>query len=193
MSRHRRRSEALAYGRVRQHIQNGDVLMFIGRGPISRLIRWGSEGLYSHCGVASWEGGELMVFHAVMGGVRHVRASDCVDRYDGRVDWYTLRDPEADALDRDGVLVQARRHLGKPFAIQGMLELAGRMALGQYRGGPDARRAPPAMFCSWYVARCYRVGGGVDLVPDAADRCTSPSMLVDAGRLDMQGTLRRSA
>ena len=178
-----------AYTDVRQRIQTGDVLLFIGRGPLSRLIRWGSESRYSHCGIASWEGDRLMLFHAVINGVKHVRARDSVDRYDGRVDWWTLRPDLDDALDREGVVAQARRHLGKPFAVLGMLRLTWEIARGRYRPGADFKDPPEAMFCSWYVSRCYRVGGGVDLVPEACDECTTPAQLERSELLVHQGTL----
>jgi hypothetical protein len=174
---------------VRERIQTGDVLLFVGRGPISRLIRWGSDARYSHCGIASWEDGRLMLFHAAIHGVKHVRAGDSVDRYDGRVDWWTLRPDLDDALDRDGIIEQARHHLGKPFAILEMMRLTWQIARGRYRGTPDPEHPPEAMFCSWYVSRCYRVGGGVDLVPDASDECTTPAQLEHSELLVHRGTL----
>lgn len=179
----------LAYRDVRDEIQTGDVLLFVGRGPLSRFIRWGSEGRYSHCAIASWEGSRLMLFHAVAAGVKHVCASQSVYRYDGRVDWWTLRPDLDDALDRDALIEQARRHLGKPFAVMGMLRLMWRVAQQRYHATADREGAPDAMFCSWYVSRCYRVGGGVDLVPESSDECTSPAQLERSELLVHQGTL----
>ncbi len=189
MRRASRKAPPLTYGHVRDQISDGDILMFVGNGPISRFIRWGSDGSYSHCGIACWEQDELMVFQAVFNGLQYVRASDCVRKYNGRVDWWKLRPEEAADVDRRAILEQARRHLGKPFATLAMIRLMWLIARGHYRADAVERAnrpPPPSMFCSWYVSRCYRVGGGVDLVPEAADRCTSPAMLEHSELLVLQ-------
>ena len=183
------RGPRLVYGNVRSQIQTGDILMFVGQGPISRLIRWGSDARYSHCGIASWERGRLMLFHAVIHGVKHVRASESIDRYNGRVDWWTLRSDRVDKLDRDGIVAQARQHLGKPFAMGGLLRLMLQIVRGRYRSDADWPQPPEAMFCSWYVSHCYRIGGGIDLVPETADDCTSPAQLENSPLLVHRGTL----
>ncbi len=191
-SRGSRRAPPLTYHDVRDQISDGDILMFVGNGPISRFIRWGSDGSYSHCGIASWDDGQLMVYQAVFNGLQYVAASDCVRKYNGRVDWWKLRPEVAATVDRSGIIEQARRHLGKPFATLGMIHLMWLIARGRYRSNVVERAdrpPPPAMFCSWYVSRCYRVGGGVDLVADATDRCTSPAMLEHSELLALEGTL----
>ena len=179
------------YDDVRRLIKTGDVLMFSGRGPVSRFIAWGSDSRYSHCGIASWEGERLMVFHAVFRGVHHEPASRAVRHYTGRVDWFSLRHPYGDHVDRSGIVREARAHLGKPFAVVGMLNLMWLVMRGGYRAGADERFEVPAMFCSWYVAHCYRIGGGLDLVPRAPDRCTSPALIASSQVLTRRGTLRR--
>jgi len=181
-------ARSLVYEQVRGSIVTGDVLLFSGRGPFSRLIRWGSGSRYSHCGMASWEGERLMVFHAVIRGVRHEPASRAVRRYNGRVDWFSLEPDLHAGIDRDGIIREARGNLGKPFAVTDMLRLMWLMARGDYRVGGD-ERVVPAMFCSWYVSHCYRVGGGLDLVPEVPDRCTSPAMIERSKQLLLRGTL----
>jgi len=179
----------LHYPDVRSSIKHGDLLLFQGRGPLSRFIRWGGGGRYSHCGIVAWEHERLMVYHAVVHGVRHLPASRCVRRYNGRVDWWALTDERE--VDRDGIVAHAQQHVGKPFAILGMLGLMWRVARGQYRDTDDDHDSPPAMFCSWYVSHCYREGGGLDLVPDIADHCTSPTMIEKSPFLQHRGTLFR--
>jgi hypothetical protein len=162
--------------------------MFSGRGPFSRILRWGSDSHYSHCGIASWEAGRLMVFHAVVRGVHHEPASTAVRNYTGRVDWHALTGHEAPSVDRAGVITEARKHLHKPFAWGGMFHLMWQVFRGGYRQGRDTRRVK-AMFCSWYVSHCYRVGGGLDLVPMSPDRCTSPAMIERSEHLVLRGRL----
>ena len=130
-----------------------------------------------------------MVFHAISRGVRHVAASECVRRYNGRVDWWALQ-PDHD-VDRDGVVECALRHVGKPFAVAGMVRLMWLICRSRYRNTADSDEDPPAMFCSWYVAHCYRDGGGIDLAPSAADNCTSPGMLERSPVLERKGTLHK--
>ena len=185
------RGPRLRYDSVRAAIQTGDILLFVGNGPISRLIRWGSDATYSHCGIAAWEGQRLMLFHAVIHGVKYVSASESVDRYNGRVDWWTLRPDVAAPLDREGVVREAQRHLGKPFAVAGLLRLMVQITRGRYRSDTDLAETPAAMFCSWYVSHCYRIGGGVDLVPESADDCTSPAQIENSELLQLRGTLHR--
>ena len=142
----------LSYDEVRSQIATGDVLMFSGRGPISRLIRRGSRSPYSHCGIASREGSRLMVFHAVVRGVHHQPASAAVRRYTGRVDWFTPTPLYREQIDRDGIVREAAQHVGKPFAVLAMLQLTCAMLRNSGYADSDGHLAP-AMFCSWYVSQ----------------------------------------
>lgn len=187
----RRHGRQLRYGKVRERIRTGDVLLFKGKGPLSAFIRWGSGSDYSHAAIASWEGARLMVYHAVFKGVRYAPASEAVHRYDGQVDWWSPRPAIDPQIDRGAIVAQARANIGKPFATIDLAKLVWLMFLGKYQGTPDPADPPPAMFCSWYVSHCYRVGGGVDLCPIAADCCTSPAMLERSRILMLRGILHR--
>jgi hypothetical protein len=112
-----------------------------------------------------------------------------VDRYDGQVDWWSVRTCYR-ALDRDAIITEAVNGLTTPFGTPGILWLVLRMLLGRYRGTPDPKRRPPAMFCSQYVARCYRVAG-LDLVPGIADDCTSPGEIARSEIMMLRGILHR--
>lgn len=179
------------YAEVREQIQTGDVLLYRGRSLFSKVIRWASGSVYSHVGMAAWWGGHLVVFESMSGGgvaVRPARLS--VDRYDGQVDWWALKDDCAAALDRERLLDLAIAELGKPYGSGGAFRLGLRLLLGRVTGRRDAVSLPESLFCSQYVSQCYRKSG-VDLVPDAIDECTSPGAIARSGQLVLRAVLRR--
>jgi hypothetical protein len=164
-------------------------LLFQGKELSSRFIRWGSASDYSHCGIVAWWGERLMVFESVRRGARLVPASLTVDRYDGRVDWWSVR-PAHRPVPTAAILAEAMHGLSTPFSTGGIAWLAWRILLGRYRGTGDAKKRPPAMFCSQYVSRCYRVAG-LDLSPDTADDCTSPGEIARSEVMMLRGILHR--
>ncbi len=46
--------KVLKYHVAREFIEDGDILLYRGTGPISALVRKFGNGLYSHVGMASW-------------------------------------------------------------------------------------------------------------------------------------------
>ena len=185
----RRTGRNLSYSKVRETIQTGDVMLFKGKGPLSWIIRKGSASDYSHCGIASWEDERLMIYHSVFKGVGRAPASEAVEKYDGQVDWWSVRPQYAPDLDREAIVVEASKHVGKPFATFDLFKLMWLMLIGSYRGTPDPDNPPKAMFCSWYVSRSYRLGGPLDLVDGTEDACTSPAMLQNSELLMLRGIL----
>src|SRR5688500_20257335 len=79
-------SDGFVYTQIRGRIRTGDILLFQGTSPLSRLIRWGSGSEYSHAGFAAWWDGRLLVFQASGRGAEVLPASSAVDAYDGQVD-----------------------------------------------------------------------------------------------------------
>jgi len=185
----RRSARKLSYARVRKRIETGDILLFKGKGPLSAFIRWGTGSDYSHSAIASWEGDRLMIYQAVGRGVNHVPAREEVYKYDGQVDWWSVRPEYRDEIDRAGIIAEAGEHIGKPFAIWGFIKLAFLIMVGRYKHTADDRDPPEAMFCSWYVATAYRVGGGFDVVPVIADHCTSPAEIENSPHVMIRGVL----
>jgi cell wall-associated NlpC family hydrolase len=182
---------ALAYGpETRSRIRTGDILLFQGRGPLSRLIRWGSKSAYSHVGMAAWWNARLVVLQAAGRGVEVLPVSLAVHEYDGQVDWYTLAADVDARLDRERLFHVAVDKLGTPYATVSLLELMWRMLLGAFRWTPDPKVEPEAIFCSQYVSYCYREAG-LDLREDTEDACTSPGDLAVCGLLRLMGVLHR--
>lgn len=182
----RQRTRRALYDPVREQIQTGDLILFRGRGPFSRLIRKLSYSVYSHAGIAAWWAGHLVVFQSKIPiGVEVVPARRVVTKYDGQVDWWGLT-PEASArLDRDRLLECAVAELGKPYSFQGLVKAA---IPSRIRRDPVG--SAESYFCSQFVSACYR-RAGVDLAPDVRDACTSPGSIVRSGLVEMRAVLRR--
>ena len=64
-----------------------------------------------------------------------------------------------------------------------------RKTRGRFRGLPDPKVCPDAVFCSQYVSYCYRQAG-LDLVDDIDDGSTSPADLSRSPFLLRRGVLR---
>lgn len=193
-------------GAVRQALRNGDVLLFQGGGLVSRTIRWAGRTAYSHAGlVYLTKGGRVMVAEARGGLVGAIRLVPLFNAVKGSlaVDLYRVRGTTLAQLER--VAAAAERYLGQaygwpsilkmglarfPLWVLQKLPLVGRL-LPQATAWSDNDREPSAarMVCSEYVARCWREGGGVDLVPRLADRSTEPGDLARSAELVALGGL----
>lgn len=190
---------------VRQLLLDGDVLLFQGTGPWSRLIRWAGRTRYSHVGlVVLGRGGRIMVAEAkegLVGAIRLVPLSNAVKGC--QVDLYRVRGMGMDQLDE--VARTAERYLGQAYGWASILRMAltrlplwalrkvpvlGKL-LGRAPAWSDNDREPSgeSMVCSEYVARCWREGAGVDLVPRLADRSTEPGDLARSAALEALGAL----
>lgn len=170
------------YDQVRDQIRTGDLIFFRGRGPFSRLIRKITYCVYSHVGIAAWWAGHLVVFQSrIPIGVEVLPARRVVTKYDGQVDWWTVKAE----FDRERLLTCAVAELGKPYSFLGLVKAA--LPFGRRR---DPVGSAESYFCSQFVSACYR-GAGIDLAPDVHDACTSPGSIVRAGLVEMRAVLRR--
>lgn len=188
-----RRERELIYTDVRSQIATGDILLFQGASPLSRLIRWGSGSAYSHAGIAAWWDDRLLVFQAASRGTEILPVSSAVDAYDGQVDWYALR-PEFRLNEKNAhaLVTTAVTLLGRSYARTGLLELMWRMARGKFRGRVDPQTCPDALFCSQYVSYCYRMSN-FDLVSGTDDASTSPGDLAKSMYLELRGVLHANS
>lgn len=178
----------LVYSDVRGQIQTGDIFLFQGHSALSRLIRWGSDSVYSHAGFAAWWDGRLLVFQSAGRGAEVLPVSSAVDAYDGQVDWFALDDAHRDRMDPNHLVTFAVTLLGRSYAKSGLVDLMWRMAWGRFRGRPDPKTCPDTVFCSQYVSYCYRCSG-LDLVPGTDDGSTSPGDLACSPLLRHRGVL----
>jgi hypothetical protein len=51
----------MRYSDCKKHIKTGDIILWSGKMPHSRLIRWLTKSKWSHVGIAVWWGNRLMV------------------------------------------------------------------------------------------------------------------------------------
>jgi len=179
------------YGRVRQELADGDLLLFRRRG----LISIAGRGDHSHAAKAAWWGDDLFCLEVrEWHGGRAVTLSSQVRRFPGRIDVYRAnpggRWPEYDARGATAVM---RRLAGCAYGYWGVataallhLPLARLFARADvYDAAPSDR--PP--FCSQACAVADRIGGGVDPVPHLADRMTLPADLARSPFYQYQFTL----
>lgn len=175
----------LQYGDIRGNIQDGDVFLFRGTVLLSRMIEKYSHGSYSHCAIAAGWGDRKMLLQAELtGGVQAVPISVAVGTYKGRVDWYGLRPEARKKVDLAALLAEAKADLGLSYATSDLLRVA---AHNIFRAVLPADSVDPqALFCSQYVARCFRKGG---LAFDDSDVGTSPSEIAASEALEFRGVI----
>lgn len=194
----------LEYVKARGLIVDGDVLLFRGsRGPFSAAIRWATRSRYSHAALAVWAnvGGteRLMVAESrELRGCRLVPLSVAVrgcfvdayrvslpvgwdpgrmlevavERLGGAYGWAAIL---KDAVGRLPVLALLKG-LGVLRRIPVLGRWLDRLPFGHSYSEDDLEDPGGRVKCSTYVALCYRAGG-LDLVPNLADRSTDPGDL----------------
>ena len=170
------------YSEVRSQIRDGDLLLFRGRGFVSRVIGVAGRSSYTHAGMACWWHDELFLLEVQRTGGRAVLLSRQVEKYPGQWNVFWTEPKEGPFVyDRAGSTRFMRRLCGCDYGFAG-LATAALLHLPFVRCfvRPDtddqARdRRPP--FCSQACAMAYRIGGGVDPVPELADRLTEPADL----------------
>jgi len=167
------------YREVRQSIRDGDLLLFRRRGLISACGR----GRHSHAAKAAWWEGDLFLLETrAVRGCRAVTLSSQVRRHPGRIDVYEANpDNRWPDYDRACAVRFMRRLAGCQYGYRG-IALAALLHLPLVRlfvkadvDDRAADRRPP--FCSQACAMADRIGGGVDPVPQLADRLTEPADL----------------
>ena len=181
------------YGEFRRHAKDGEIVLFQGTGLLSRIIRKGSGSPYSHAGMVAWWGRRLVLLQSTGRGVETLPMSRAVRDYAGPVDWFQLRPELEERVDRARLLTLAICMQGVPYGTSGLLYLAYRMLLERlgmrgYRSEPDMTGRPSRLFCSQYIAACYK-SAGIDLDAQTPDHFTSPGDLAFSTALVRRGTL----
>lgn len=167
-------------GAVAHTIQQGDLLLFRRRG----LISIAGRGAHSHAAKADWWDGDLMLLETrEWFGGRAVLLEHEVARYPGVIDLYDVnpnnRWPEYNAAGAAHVMRRLTgRRYGRKAIIAASCSHLPVVRLFTHANMDDReyhRDWPP--FCSQAVANADRYGGGVDPVPNLADRLTEPADL----------------
>jgi hypothetical protein len=148
----------LQYLEIRDQIQDGDLFLFRGTVFLSLLIEKYSHGQYSHCAIAANWGDRKMVLQAeLVGGVQAIPASVAIGAYRGRVDWFQILPEVRAKMNIAAMLAEAKSDLGLTYATSDLLRVAAHNIFSAAL--PADCDDPKALFCSQYVARCYRRAG----------------------------------
>ncbi|MEM1098433.1 MAG: hypothetical protein AAGH92_06540 [Planctomycetota bacterium] len=165
------------YEAIRPRLKTGDVVLFSGRAPVSRLIQWVTGGPWSHVGlivrlrefddaVMLWESTTLTDVSDVqrgrpVRGVQLVPLSQRLVQYDGDVAVRQLHRPLTFG-QRDRLAALRHRLSRRPYE-QRELELL-RSAIDLV--GPPNREDLSSVFCSELVAEAYQAMGLLAEPPD---------------------------
>lgn len=171
----------IRYSDVRHEIRDADLLLFRRRSRIARLIAVAGRSPYVHAALAGWWKDRLMCVEMTSGGGRAQLLSNLAARWPEVIDVYRTN--------------TTGRRFSRQRALRAMIGITGRrygwlslcraavlhMPVCRFLVHPDtndfdASTWPP--FCSQAVAMAHRAGG-VDPVPNLADRLTEPG---DLGR-----------
>src|SRR6516165_7348680 len=99
------------YQKIRSDIQTGDILLFRGSHPLSKVIEGISGAPYSHVAFLTKWDGRIVAMQSDLRGVEVIPASMLVCQYEGKVEWWRLADEKRrtfhsrDFLDRALTLV----------------------------------------------------------------------------------------
>lgn len=168
--------EIQPYPRVRDTLQDGDVLLF--RRPGS-LIATTGRGDYSHAGmVLVTHGRRLCMEVREWHGGRAVMLSRLVPIYADGIDVYRVK---TTTVRLQGAVNAMMERMGSPYGYRGVwraflarIPLIGRCCRSPVSGGE---------FCSQAVAASW-AEAGIDLVPRLADHRTEPSDLARSSLLN---------
>jgi hypothetical protein len=173
------------YQDLREQIRTGDLLLFRGNRLLSDAIERLSDSPYSHVAIlARWQN-RVVAFQADTRGVEVLPASKMVCRYEGKVDWWSLKHylRESGVFKPDDLLDAALTLLGIKYGYLRLAALGLRILLGRTLNPKDAHSTPDSLFCSEFVSRCFRAAsrGALDVNPKANDESTSPSDFATSG------------
>lgn len=184
--RHEFPENKVEYEAIRNQIRDGDLVLFGGSGMLSKWIEMESKGPFSHAGICAWWDGRLMLLQAEIAGLQAVPLSAFVARYEGRTDWWALQDDARAGTTVSRVLWEAKSTLGRPYSFWKLAEVASHVML--HTRLPKAEKDPGAMFCSEFVAHCFRTGGLP--ICGHTDVNTSPTDIALSGKFRYGGTIR---
>jgi len=170
----------ISYDDARRKIRDGDLLLFRPRGLIWRAIAVAGRSEYTHAAMAGWWNDRLMNVEMTSGGGRAQLLSNIVRRWPGVIDVYQANTEQKHRFSRKKALAAMIGITGIDYGKWNLFR-ASLLHLPVFRFlvSPDlddaeTSRWPP--FCSQAVSMACRAGG-VDPVPNLADRLTEPADL----------------
>lgn len=183
------KSNPVVYKKIREDINDGDVLLFKGHGIISAIIKWKTKSEYSHAGIVAWWNDRLMVLEAVGKGVVARPISYDLEKYKHAIDYYRLK-KEVSITDqkRTQMVIFAQEQLGKEYNHFQIFVFFIKLLFGMKLSKSDKTNNYNTYFCSQYVASIY-ARNGYDLAVEQSDSYTSPDNIRQSDKLEFVGTL----
>lgn len=145
------------------------ILLFKGRGILSRLIRWQTRGRYSHAAVLLQYGTIIEAWHT---GVRRKKVTDWTN-----IDIFSVPTltPAQECYIETWLMKQVRE--GKKYDFLGVLRFVSR----------SKRDNPNRFFCSELVVEAFKFAGVHLFAPHIQGWQVSPSALEWSARLKLEG------
>jgi len=179
------------YGDMREEIRDADLLLFRRRNWYMRLAEVSGRSQYVHAAMAGRWGDRLMCIEMTCGGGRAQLLSNVVASSPGCIDVYAVlvRPPR---FSRRRAIAAMIGITGKPYGKVNLCRAALlHLPIFRFFVSPDIDDAkttawPP--FCSQAVSMAMRAGG-VDPVPNLADRLTEPGDLARSAIYQYRFTL----
>jgi len=172
------------------NIADGDLLLYRSQGLIAKAGR----GQYSHAAkVARW-GDDLFVIDTRMfyGGDIRLLSTD-VRNHPGQIDVYGANAQSLPSYDPLATINYMRELVDRPYGWWSLAKAAllhlplVRLLVRPNLNDRHFDDHPP--FCSQFVAMAERFAGGVDVVPNLADKLTEPNDLARSRFYDYLVTL----
>jgi hypothetical protein len=182
------RGPMLEYGRTRREILSGDILLYESDTIFSRIIKRVTHSRYSHAGIAVWWNQRLMVMEAVGRGVGVTPLSTNIKRHQGRIHWFSLKQPVS-AAQRRRMIIKAQEELGKDYDLWNAIWVGIKLLFNWQPEKRDALKRQQKFFCSAYVAHVYN-SAGIDLKPGLSDSSMVPEDIATSTELVERGVLR---
>lgn len=188
----------IKYEIFRTSFKDGDMLLSMGEGIFSSIIKWFSNLIkkrkkhYSHASIVAWWGsektpdtvadyGRLMVLEAVKKGVIATPISEIIKKYKGKIHWYKC--PGLTDEERARIIETAKEHLGKEYTPwYGFLKFFSKPNRENRKG------KRPYWFCSELAANAYTENGH-DPVKKKSDGYTLPDDLAESPIFESMGEI----
>jgi len=174
----------VAYSSARKRIRDGDVLLFRrGDGIVSKMIAVAGRSPYIHAGMAVWWHDRLMCVETIQGiGGRAAHLSAQVTAPHTTI---LVRRVRSRKFNRPAAADAMLNVIGKRYGWWGLFKAATiHLPIWRFLVKPDTddKANGSLPFCSQAVASALRAGG-VDPVPNLADRLTEPGDLARSAAL----------
>ncbi len=169
--------------------QDGDILLCRGQGLVPKLIKWGTESVYSHVAVIASAKLGLIIEAIPEGGVRAISVANYKTPYD----IYRVKSNHHFNLPEVvGYLIKmlARKYdypikLAAKLALRKLklVQLFGLKVIGNKKAA-DALQEDQDYFCSELCYNAFKAGG-LDIVPQIGDgETTSPGDIAQSPVLE---------